>query len=155
MRMKRCHNRDAIEIQEGNDFTGVSPYPRPRFFPWSLVTGPFWGSPSPRFVPWSFPEGVPYSQPGGTSVPTGGEPQFKIGGYPTGTGVPPPRLGLGYSLAGTGTGVSLQDNREERVIAKQRAVRLLKLFGGQVSAILDIFLQKKVQFSVHHLAKPR
>ena len=82
---------------------GRGRYPSPRFFPWSLVPGPFpWGGyPSPRFFLWSLVpgplQGVPQSQPGGIPQPQlrlypsskQGVPQSQMVGTPSETGVPP------------------------------------------------------------------
>ena len=82
-------------------FTGERGYPSARFFPRSLVPGPFWGGGTQSQVlflvsgPRSFLMGVPKSQALYGIIPQSwqGVPQFQVG-YPR-TGVSP-WLGLAY-----------------------------------------------------------
>ena len=103
----RDYYRPHPKEGEGNVFTGVRPftlwgYPSPRYFPRSLVPGPFLGRgvyPSPGRC-------GTQSQVGGTPVPAARVPQdsgiplSRTRGTPIqdGTGVPPPpvRTGLRY-----------------------------------------------------------
>ena len=85
-------------------FSQVCPhegYPSPRFFPWSLVPGPFWGV--PQFQP-----GVPQSQTGVTQSQLGAT-LFQTGVHQSRTGVPlsqpgiPPSWDWGTPWQGWGT----------------------------------------------------
>ena len=83
-------------------------YPSPRFFPRSLVPGPFGGYPSPRFFPRSLLGGTPVIAMG---YPILGYPQ------PGQDGVPPSsQVRMGYASGTT----------SERALATRQAVCLLR-----------------------------